>query len=489
MTGGRHGEAHQRRAPLAGAVELAVLQRALRVGDEEALAVEHVAAAAAQPPGDAAGCRAGERRARVAAGVERGGLDAARLEVAQPLAQTRLLGGARLEMSGVLLAGADRHLAAHRGGEAVHVRWTADDEQVDVAGHAARLVAGTDIDIGPEALGDRVGDGVRVAVHGFVDDEGFHGLSIISSDGRSGDPPHRCHGIPRMSRRGAGHTVAACLPPQPLRRRAAVHLNHAHAWLYARTRGRLGGSMGGHPVLLLPRVGRRSGAARRTPVQYERIDGDLILVAAAGGAPEPPAWWRNLDGRARSDRAARRAGSSAMLAIPVGTDERRDLWPRCASATPSSSASSAAPAASSRSSGWSIRRPTRRRDPCSTRMASPRRARRVGGTMTTKPLHTPTSPLAGATVRTAMQLGLFHCPPDADLRTLARVMAERSIHCVVVGGVHRENGGERLTYGIVSDLDLMRGLQEPDGARIASDVATTELVPSCPARRSRRRPG
>ena len=70
--------------------------------------------------------------------------------------------------------------------------------------------------------------------------------------------------------------------------------------------------------------------------------------------------------------------------------------------------------------------------------------------------HTPASPLAGATVRTAMQLGLFHCPPDADLRALARVMAERSIHCVVVGGVRRDHSGERLTYGIASDLDLMR---------------------------------
>lgn len=89
----------------------------------------------------------------------------------------------------------------------------------------------------------------------------------------------------------------------------------------------------------------------------------------------------------------------------------------------------------------------------------------------------PPSPLAGATVRDAMQLGLFHCLPDADLRTLARIMVERSIHCVVVGGVHREeHSGERLIYGIASDLDLMRGLSEPAGARIASDVATTELI-------------
>jgi len=93
----------------------------------------------------------------------------------------------------------------------------------------------------------------------------------------------------------------------------------------------------------------------------------------------------------------------------------------------------------------------------------------------------PASLLAGITVREAMQLGLFHCPPDADLRTLAHTMAERSIHCVVVGGIRRgKHGGERLTYGIVSDLDLMRGLSEPAGARIASDVATTELIAVMP---------
>jgi deazaflavin-dependent oxidoreductase (nitroreductase family) len=83
-------------------------------------------------------------------------------------------------------------------------------------------------------------------------------------------------------------------PPQPLRRRAAIRLNHAHAWLYARTGGRAGGRMGGHPVLLLTTTGRSSGLPRRTPLQYERVGGDQILVAAAGGAHEPPAWWRNL---------------------------------------------------------------------------------------------------------------------------------------------------------------------------------------------------
>ncbi|MGZ8649671.1 MAG: CBS domain-containing protein [Solirubrobacteraceae bacterium] len=89
--------------------------------------------------------------------------------------------------------------------------------------------------------------------------------------------------------------------------------------------------------------------------------------------------------------------------------------------------------------------------------------------------------LAGITVREAMQLGLFHCAPDADLRTLAHTMAERSIHCVVVGGVRRtEHGGEHLTYGIASDLDLMRGLCEPGGTLLASDVANTDLIAVMP---------
>jgi deazaflavin-dependent oxidoreductase (nitroreductase family) len=116
-------------------------------------------------------------------------------------------------------------------------------------------------------------------------------------------------------------------PPQPLRRRAAIRLNHAHAWLYARTGGRAGGRMGGHPVLLLTTTGRRSGLKRRTPVQYERIDGDPILVAAANGAPEPPAWWRNLT--ADADVTVQFADRVwHARAVSVEGEERRELWHR-----------------------------------------------------------------------------------------------------------------------------------------------------------------
>ena len=125
-----------------------------------------------------------------------------------------------------------------------------------------------------------------------------------------------------------GELVAFSVPTaaQPLRRRAAIRLNHAHAWLYARTGGRAGGRIDGHPVLLLTTTGRASGFPRRTPVQYERVGGDPILVAAAGGAPEPPAWWRNL----QSDPGATvQLGGQVWRgrAVMVGGEERRQLWP------------------------------------------------------------------------------------------------------------------------------------------------------------------
>ena len=45
---------------------------------------------------------------------------------------------------------------------------------------------------------------------------------------------------------------------------------------------------------------------------------------------------------------------------------------------------------------------------------------------------TPT--LSHYTVLNAMQVGVIDCPPDTDVKTLARTMADHRIHCVVVRG-------------------------------------------------------
>jgi CBS domain-containing protein len=66
-----------------------------------------------------------------------------------------------------------------------------------------------------------------------------------------------------------------------------------------------------------------------------------------------------------------------------------------------------------------------------------------------------------------MQLGLFECTPETDLQSVARLMAEKTIHCVVVSG----DG-----WGIVSDLDLMRALGPGYEELTAGDIAATDFV-------------
>lgn len=58
--------------------------------------------------------------------------------------------------------------------------------------------------------------------------------------------------------------------------------------------GRVGGNFKGAPLLLLTTKGRKTGAARTSPMMY-LADGERLLVfASKGGAPTNPDWYRNL---------------------------------------------------------------------------------------------------------------------------------------------------------------------------------------------------
>ena len=52
----------------------------------------------------------------------------------------------------------------------------------------------------------------------------------------------------------------------------------------------------------------------------------------------------------------------------------------------------------------------------------------------------------------AMHRGVLTCTADASLSEVARVMAERSIHCIVV---ENDSGDGGPLWGLVSDLDLV----------------------------------
>ena len=96
------------------------------------------------------------------------------------------------------------------------------------------------------------------------------------------------------------------------------------------TRGTL---MRGVPVIVVTSVGSGSGKLRKNPVMRVEHDGAYAAVASKGGAPEHPAWYRNLvehplvevqDGPAKGDFTARE----------VGGDEREQWWERAVAMWP-----------------------------------------------------------------------------------------------------------------------------------------------------------
>jgi CBS domain-containing protein len=93
----------------------------------------------------------------------------------------------------------------------------------------------------------------------------------------------------------------------------------------------------------------------------------------------------------------------------------------------------------------------------------------------------PLPPFAQATVADVMHVGIISCPPDADVATVARAMATHRMHAVVVDGIVSEEGGERLVWGIVSDLDLLAGMRAGEERPTAARLAGGEIVTIDPA--------
>ncbi|HEY1688782.1 MAG TPA: nitroreductase family deazaflavin-dependent oxidoreductase [Solirubrobacteraceae bacterium] len=97
--------------------------------------------------------------------------------------------------------------------------------------------------------------------------------------------------------------------------------------LYRATRGRLGGKVGGSPVLLLSTTGRRSGQRRTAPVVYMRDGERYVVIGSNAGNERTPAWSLNL--QANPNAEVELGGrSQAVFARVAEGDERADLWRR-----------------------------------------------------------------------------------------------------------------------------------------------------------------
>jgi F420H(2)-dependent quinone reductase len=102
---------------------------------------------------------------------------------------------------------------------------------------------------------------------------------------------------------------------------------------YESSGGTTGTTLRGVPVIVITSVGSGSGKLRKNPVMRVEHDGSYAAVASKGGAPEHPAWYRNLvehplvevqDGPAKGDFTAR----------VVSGDERETWWARAVEVWP-----------------------------------------------------------------------------------------------------------------------------------------------------------
>ncbi len=99
-----------------------------------------------------------------------------------------------------------------------------------------------------------------------------------------------------------------------------------HRLVFDATKGRIGATMGGMPVVRLTTVGRRTGRRRDTMLTTPVHDGDrVVLVASKGGAPRHPTWYLNL--RDHPQVTITMAGRTRdMLARTADADEKAELW-------------------------------------------------------------------------------------------------------------------------------------------------------------------
>lgn len=112
--------------------------------------------------------------------------------------------------------------------------------------------------------------------------------------------------------------------------RAKVLVNKAvvrvNVYVYRASGGRLLGSFGGLPALLLTTLGARTGRSRTNPVTFIRDGERLVICAVYGGEPVNPGWYWNLRATPRAFVQIGRERFAATAEILPPGPERDRLW-------------------------------------------------------------------------------------------------------------------------------------------------------------------
>jgi deazaflavin-dependent oxidoreductase (nitroreductase family) len=98
-----------------------------------------------------------------------------------------------------------------------------------------------------------------------------------------------------------------------------------HVRVYRETGGARGYNWRGAKILLLTTTGRKSGEERTTPLIHEQ-DGDRwVVIASKGGAPDHPAWYKNLEADPEATIEVEDE-KVPVVATTAEADERARLW-------------------------------------------------------------------------------------------------------------------------------------------------------------------
>jgi deazaflavin-dependent oxidoreductase (nitroreductase family) len=89
----------------------------------------------------------------------------------------------------------------------------------------------------------------------------------------------------------------------------------------------------GLPIIIVTTKGHKSGKVRKVPLMRVEHEGQYLLVASVGGAPEHPKWYWNL----KADPAVTIQDGPEPFATTVRElegDERAEWWERAVAAFP-----------------------------------------------------------------------------------------------------------------------------------------------------------
>ncbi|MGW4063750.1 nitroreductase family deazaflavin-dependent oxidoreductase [Amycolatopsis sp. NPDC004747] len=107
-----------------------------------------------------------------------------------------------------------------------------------------------------------------------------------------------------------------------------------HVRRYEETDGEVGHEWKeGVPTLVLTTTGRKTGQERKFALIYQEVDGNAVIVASKGGAPNHPGWYLNLvehpevGVQIKADKFKARARTTSG-------EERAKLWEKLAAVWP-----------------------------------------------------------------------------------------------------------------------------------------------------------